>query len=121
ALPPAYVRACLVMRAHTLALGASGVRPELPERLLDFLAAGLLPYVPEQGSVGASGDLAPLAHLALPLIGEGELWVDGMRRPAAEGLAAAGLAPIDLGPKEGLSLINGTQVSTAISAIALHD
>ena len=120
-LPPAYVRACLLMRAHTLSLGASGVRPDLPERLLEFLDAGLLPYVPEQGSVGASGDLAPLAHLALPLIGEGELWVDGVRQPAAEGLARAGIAPLHLGPKEGLSLINGTQVSTAISALAVHD
>ena len=115
------VRALLLLRAHTLALGASGVRPIVPRRLLELLAANLLPIVPSQGSVGASGDLAPLAHLALPVIGEGFVNQGGERVPAAIGLAAVGLAPLELAPKEGLSLINGTQVTTAITALAIHD
>ncbi len=121
AFDEAVVRACLLMRAHTLAMGASGVRPELPEYLLRMLELRVHPYVPSQGSVGASGDLAPLAHLALPVIGEGEVWVDGVRRPAAAHMASVGLEPYALGPKEGLSLINGTQVSTAVAAMALQD
>jgi histidine ammonia-lyase len=115
------VRALLLLRAHTLALGASGVAPELPERLLALLDRDLRPVVPSQGSVGASGDLAPLAHLALALIGEGDVWFEGHVLPAREALAWAGLAPVVLGPKEGLSLINGTQVMTAIGALALVD
>lgn len=121
ALDETVVRACLLMRAHTLAMGASGVRPALVDALLAFLHAQVHPVVPAQGSVGASGDLAPLAHLALPIIGEGEVWLDGQRKPAAEVIAARGIEPFRLGPKEGLSLINGTQVSTAIAALALHD
>jgi histidine ammonia-lyase len=115
------VRALLLLRAHTLALGASGVRPIVPQRLLEVLRAGVIPVVPSQGSVGASGDLAPLAHLALPIIGEGEVWIDGQRMPGAEGLRRRNLAPLLLEPKEGLSLINGTQVTTAITALAIHD
>jgi histidine ammonia-lyase len=115
------VRAMLLMRAHTLALGASGCSPALCEHLLRFLKLDLLPVVPSQGSVGASGDLAPLAHLALPLLGEGEVWVEGVPSAAGPELARRGIEPFDLGPKEGLSLINGTQVTTAIAALALSD
>jgi histidine ammonia-lyase len=112
------VRALLALRAHTLALGACGVSPELLDALLALLRHDVTPVVPCQGSVGASGDLAPLAHLALPLIGEGQARVDGERLSGAEALRRVGLSPIALGPKEGLSLINGTQVTTAIGAIA---
>ncbi|MDC0667634.1 histidine ammonia-lyase [Nannocystis radixulma] len=115
------VRALLLLRAHTLALGASGVSPEVPEFLLQMLARDVLPVVPCQGSVGASGDLAPLAHLALVAIGEGTSWSEGQIVPGAEALARAGLTPLRLGPKEGLSLINGTQVTTAVGALALCD
>jgi len=115
------IRALLLLRAHTLALGASGVRPEVPQRLLDLLRLGIVPHVPRQGSVGASGDLAPLAHLALPVIGEGEVSFRGEWMPAAKALAACQLEPLALGPKEGLSLINGTQVTTAITALAIRD
>ncbi|MBZ5712553.1 histidine ammonia-lyase [Nannocystis pusilla] len=115
------VRALLLLRAHTLALGASGVSPEVPEFLLQMLARDVLPVVPCQGSVGASGDLAPLAHLALVAIGEGAAWSEGQIVPGAEALARAGLTPLRLGPKEGLSLINGTQVTTAVGALALCD
>lgn len=121
ALSGEIVRALLLLRAHTLALGASGVTPELAEFLLTMLARDVRPIVPCQGSVGASGDLAPLAHLALVLIGEGDAWFDGHVLPARDALAAAGLTPRQLGPKEGLSLINGTQVMTAIGALALVD
>jgi histidine ammonia-lyase len=117
-LPDEVVRALLLLRAHTLALGACGVSPELPERLVDLLTREVIPVVPSQGSVGASGDLAPLAHLALPLIGEGEAWVRGVRQDGASALRQVGLEPFPLGPKEGLSLINGTQVTTAIGALA---
>jgi histidine ammonia-lyase len=115
------VRALLLLRAHTLALGASGVRPLVPRRLLELLRAGIVPVVPRQGSVGASGDLAPLAHLALPVIGEGEVLYRGERMSAAAALQAAGLEPLELAPKEGLSLINGTQVTTAITALSIYD
>lgn len=115
------VRALLMLRAHTLALGASGVSPHVPDKLLEVLTAGIVPAVPSQGSVGASGDLAPLAHLALVLIGEGEVLEGTGTTSAAAALAAAGIEPLELAPKEGLSLINGTQVTTAISALALHD
>ncbi len=114
-------RGLLFLRAHTLALGASGVRPCVPKKLLALLEANLIPEVPSQGSVGASGDLAPLAHLALPLIGEGFICDGAARIPAADALAAAGIEPLSLGPKEGLSLINGTQVTTAIAALAAVD
>ncbi|HEU4628283.1 MAG TPA: histidine ammonia-lyase [Gemmatimonadaceae bacterium] len=118
-LPPHEVRAMMLLRANVLAKGYSGSRPELVDLLVGMLNAGVHPPVPEQGSVGASGDLAPLAHLALALIGEGELVRDGCARPAAEVLAAVGLAPVVLGPKEGISLINGTQAHTAVAALAM--
>lgn len=117
-LPPDVVRALLALRAHTLALGHSGVTPGLVEVLIAMLEAGVVPVVPRQGSVGASGDLAPLAHLALPLIGEGRAWVGGERLPGDEALARVGLAPYALGAKEGLALINGTQVTSTIGALA---
>ena len=115
------VRAMLLLRANTLALGHSGARPLVVDRLIDFLAAGIHPVVPEQGSVGASGDLAPLAHLALPLIGLGEVEVDGAVVPAGEALAAAGLEPLVLEAKEGLALLNGTQMMSALGALLLAD
>lgn len=120
-LPERETRAMMLLRANVLAKGQSGSRPDLAELLAGMLNAGLWPPIPEQGSVGASGDLAPLAHLALTLIGEGELRRDGRAGPAAEMLSAAGLAPVRLGPKEGLSLINGTQAHTAVAALALDD
>jgi histidine ammonia-lyase len=115
------VRAMLLLRANTLARGQSGCRPLVVERLLDFLRVGLHPVVPEQGSVGASGDLAPLAHLALPLIGRGRAEVGGVVRDGAAALAVVGLAPIRLEPKEGLALLNGTQQMTAIGALLVVD
>ena len=101
AFPVEVVRAMLLLRANTLALGHSGCRPLVVERLLAFLAAGIHPVVPEQGSLGASGDLAPLAHLALPLIGRGEVELDGRRMPALEALREVGLEPLRLEAKEG--------------------
>ncbi len=118
-LPTATVRALMVLRVRTLATGRSGVRAALVAKLIELLDADVIPVVPSQGSVGASGDLAPLAHLALALIGEGEVERDGKRRPAAKALADAGIAPIALAAKEGLSLINGTQVTTALTAEAV--
>jgi histidine ammonia-lyase len=108
-LPPPLVRAMLLLRARTLAQGRSGVRPVVVERIVDLLRHDLLPVVPAQGSVGASGDLAQFAHLALPLIGEGEVLVDGEARPSATALADLGLEPLVLAAKEGLSLLNGTE------------
>jgi histidine ammonia-lyase len=121
ALDTEIVRAMLLLRANTLALGHSGCRPELVDRLLAFLAAGIHPIVPAQGSVGASGDLAPLAHLALPLIGRGQVELRGQRIPALVALREAGLAPLTLQAKEGLALLNGTQLMTAIGALLLAD
>jgi histidine ammonia-lyase len=113
------VRAMLLLRANTLALGHSGCRPELIERLLQLLRLRIHPLVPAQGSVGASGDLAPLAHLALPVIGHGQVEVEGQVMPAAQALAAAGLDPLVLEPKEGLALLNGTQMMSAVGALVL--
>jgi histidine ammonia-lyase len=112
-------RAVMFLRAHVLARGYSGVRPAVVESLVDHLNAGILPVIPEQGSVGASGDLAPLAHLALALMGEGRVVLGGEPMPAATAQARAGLVPLRPGPKEGLALINGTQVIAAIGALAL--
>ena len=120
-LGEAEVRAMMVLRAQVIALGYSGVRVEVVDALLAMLNAGVYPRIPSQGSVGASGDLAPLAHLALALIGEGEATFAARRGPAGEALAAAGLTPIELQAKEGLSLINGTQYMTALGALALCD
>jgi len=118
-LPTEVVRAMLLLRANTLALGHSGCRPELIERLLQLLRLRIHPVVPAQGSVGASGDLAPLAHLALPLVGQGEVEVEGRVMPARQALATAGLEPLVLEPKEGLALLNGTQMMSAIGALVL--
>ncbi|MFM2105393.1 MAG: Histidine ammonia-lyase [Chloroflexota bacterium] len=115
------VRAMLLLRANTLAVGRSGCRPLLVDRICELLDAGISPVVPEQGSVGASGDLAPLAHLALPLIGRGEVTVRGRRLPAGEALAAAGIAPLRLEAKEGLALLNGTQMMAAVGSLLLAD
>jgi histidine ammonia-lyase len=118
-LPEDATRAMLLLRANTLAAGFSGVRSVLCERLLELLNAGVRPRVPVQGSVGASGDLAPLAHLGLVLIGEGEAWDGGGWRPAREVLEAAGIEPLELEAKEGLALVNGTQLMTAVGILAL--
>jgi len=118
-LPVPVVRAMLALRANVLAKGFSGIRLETLERLLDLLNEGVHPVVPGRGSVGASGDLAPLAHLALVLIGEGAAWRDGAPEPGAAALARAGLTPVTLAPKEGLALINGTQASTALLGLTL--
>jgi len=118
-LPERVVRLVLLLKAASLARGFSGVREEVVDALLALYERGVVPVVPAQGSVGASGDLAPLAHLALPLIGEGEAFFAGQRMPGAQALERAGLAPLRPGPKEGLALINGTQVSTALALDAL--
>ncbi len=118
-LAPPVVRLMLALKAASLARGYSGVREVVVDTLLAVHNAGLVPFVPSQGSVGASGDLAPLAHMTLALIGEGEMLVDGVRQPAAAALQAAGIAPLQLKAKEGLALINGTQVSTALALHAL--
>jgi len=117
--PDEVVRAAMLLRANAIAKGNSGARIATVELLLECMNRGLLPVVPARGSVGASGDLAPLAHLALPLVGEGEAWFDGERLPGAEALALAGLQPTRLEAKEGLSLINGTQFMAATAALGL--
>jgi histidine ammonia-lyase len=113
------VRAILALRANCLARGHSGIKFETLERMLAMLAAGIVPIVPEKGSVGASGDLAPLAHIALALIGEGDVLYRGKRMPARAAWKRARLAPVVLAAKEGIALINGTQVMTAIGTLAL--
>src|SRR5215470_13669165 len=115
--PPEIVRSAMLLRANALAKGFSGARPETVELLIECLNRGVLPQVPSRGSVGASGDLAPLAHLALPLVGEGEAWVDGRRMSGAEALAEVDLEPVRLQAKEGLSLVNGTQFMAAFGAL----
>ena len=120
-LSVAATRAMLALRANALAKGFSGVRPIVAETLLGMLNRNVLPVIPSQGSVGASGDLAPLAHLALAAIGEGEAMFDGRRMPSGEALRAAGIAPLALQAKEGLALLNGTQAMLALLALALRD
>src|SRR5690349_7503360 len=120
-LPREIVRAMLLLRANTLALGHSGCRPIVVERLLAFLELGVYPVVPAQGSVGASGDLAPLAHLALPLIGRGQVELNGHVMPALVALREVGLEPLTLQAKEGLALLNGTQLMSAIGALLVAD
>src|SRR5204863_1581973 len=120
-LPEREVRAMMLLRANVIAKGYSGGRAELADMLAAMLNARLCPVIPEQGSVGASGDLAPLAQLALSLIGEGTLRNGDDCGPADEMLRRAGLTPIVLEPKEGLTLINGTQAHTAVAALALVD
>ena len=117
--PPEVVRAAMLLRANTLAKGYSGARPEVAGLLVECVSRGVLPHVPSRGSVGASGDLAPLAHLALPLIGEGQAWIEGELLPGADALGRVGLAPIRLLAKEGLSLVNGTQFMAAMAALGL--
>lgn len=122
ALPRDVVRGMLLLRLHSLARGLSGVRPEVVERLVELLNRGLLPWVPEQGSVGASGDLAPLAHVALALLGEGAfLGEDGRPEPAAEVLARERLAPLELAEKEGVALLNGTALMASYLALGVAD
>ena len=118
-LQPAVVRLMLALKAASLARGYSGVRQEVVDTIIAVHNAGLVPYVPSQGSVGASGDLAPLSHMTLALMGEGEMLVDGQRVPAMPALEKAGIAPLTLHAKEGLALINGTQTSTALALHAL--
>jgi histidine ammonia-lyase len=120
-LEPEVVRAMQLLRARTLVQGYSGVRPVVVDALLALLTAGVIPVIPEHGSVGASGDLAQLAHLALPLIGEGEVDLEGQRLPAAEALRRAGLEPLELSYKEGLSLVNGTEGMLALACLAVSD
>jgi histidine ammonia-lyase len=115
--PDEVVRAAQLLRINTLAFGYSGVRVELVEHMIELLNAGVLPFVPARGSVGASGDLAPLSHLCLPLVGEGKAFVDGELLAASDALAKVGMAPIELASKEGLSLINGTQFMTAMGIV----
>ena len=116
------VRAMLFLRARSLAMGYSGARPVVVDTMLALLNAGITPVVPEYGSLGASGDLAPLAHCALALIGEGEVTdADGVRVRSADALAAAGIAPLTLTAKEGLALINGTDGILGMLVLALHD
>ncbi len=120
-LPENIVRMVMVLKIISLGRGASGVRWQVIKRLETFLQIGLTPVVPEKGSVGASGDLAPLAHLTAVILGEGYASYQGDSMPAADALKAAGLEPLELGPKEGLGMINGTQVSTALALAALFD
>lgn len=118
---PEVTRGMLLLRVNALACGASGIRLSTVNALLGMLNHGVLPCVPEKGSVGASGDLAPLAHLSLVLIGEGEAEFQGQRMSGADALRMASLEPVELGPKEGLALINGTQAMTAIGGLVLFD
>lgn len=115
------VRAMMFLRARTLALGFSGARPVVARTMVDAVNAGIVPVVPEHGSLGASGDLAPLAHAALVLLGEGEVLVDGERRPARDALAAAGIDPLALLEKEGLAVTNGTDGILGMLCLAVHD
>lgn len=118
-LPVAVVRLMIALKLASLAQGASGVRCTTIQHLVDCLEADLIPVIPGQGSVGASGDLAPLAHMAAAMMGVGAIFVDGQQVPAAEALKRAGLKPLQLGPKEGLALLNGTQTSTALALAGL--
>jgi histidine ammonia-lyase len=126
-LPVGVVRAVMLLRANVLLKETSGVRAVLAQRLVDFLNAGIHPVVPEQGSVGASGDLAPLSHIARALMGEGEVEYQGRgkreggRVPASQAMKAAGIAPLEFHAKEGISFINGTQAQTAMLALLVHD
>ena len=118
-MPAPVVRLMMALKLASLGVGASGIRLSTLQMLQAMLSANLLPVIPAQGSVGASGDLAPLAHMSAAMIGVGEILVDGVPRPAAEALSAAGLQTVTLGPKEGLALLNGTQFSTAYALAAL--
>ncbi|MGK7754463.1 MULTISPECIES: histidine ammonia-lyase [unclassified Roseovarius] len=120
-LEPETTRLMMALKLLSLGRGASGVRWEICALIEGMLARGVIPVIPSQGSVGASGDLAPLAHMAAAMIGEGEALLDGVRMPAGDALGKVGLTPVVLGPKEGLALINGTQFSTACALAALFD
>ncbi len=120
-MPAEVVRGMMLLRARTLAAGHAGVRPLLVERIVEFLNRGIVPVVPAHGSVGASGDLAPLAHCALALLGEGDVRINGSRLPAADALRDAGLEPVTLEAKEGLALVNGTEGMLAMACLAIHD
>src|SRR5512132_2963515 len=117
--PREIVRAAMLLRANALAKGFSGARPQTVELLIECLNRGVLPHVPSRGSVGASGGIAPRAHLALPLVGEGEATFEGDRLPGRDALARAGLEPVRLEAKEGLSLVNGTQFMASFGALGL--
>jgi histidine ammonia-lyase len=119
-LSEAEARAMLLLRANVLACGLSGARAVVADTLVAMLARGVTPVIPEKGSVGASGDLAPLAHLALAAIGEGEAFYEGERLPSGEALSRAGISPLQLEVKEGLALLNGTQAMGGVGALALH-
>ena len=119
--PPVETRAIMLARANALARGYSGIREELIDLLLAALNRSVLPEIPSEGSVGASGDLVPLAHMANLLVGLGHAQVDGQRLPATEALRRAGLSPVRLQCKEGLALVNGTSVMTALAALATHE
>src|SRR4029079_19187717 len=114
------VRGMMLIRANVLAIRCSGIRPLVAQRLCDLLNRGVTPVVPSQGSVGASGDLAPLAHMALVLTGEGEAEYQGAVLNGGEALRRAGIEPVELHPKEGISLINGTQAMLAIGCLELQ-
>lgn len=120
-LPKDVVRAAMLLRINSLAAGHSGIRHTTVETLIELLNRDIIPVVPEKGSLGASGDLAPLAHISLALIGEGDVFYEGERIPTSEALELEGITPVDLAAKEGLALINGTQIMTAIMALQLHD
>lgn len=120
-LPTEAVRAAMLLRVNALAKGFSGIRLETLNLLVAMLNSGVTPVIPEQGSLGASGDLAPLAHMVLVMLGLGEATVNGRRLPGAEALAAAGLQPVQLEAKEGLALINGTQIMTGVGTLAIYD
>ena len=120
-LPREVVRGILLLRANSILRGYSGSRPVVHETLVAMLNKGVHPVIPEKGSVGASGDLCPLAHLVLPMIGEGEAEFDGVVLPGGEAMARAGIPLLELKAKEGLALINGTPVMTSVAAHALHD
>ena len=115
------VRGMIVLRARTLCAGYSGVRPLLPKSLVALLNSRLVPWVPEHGSLGASGDLAPLAHATACVLGEGWVWDGVERRAAGPALAEHGLRPVDVGPREGLALINGTDAMNAVLTLAVAD
>ena len=118
-LPESTVRLLMVLKINSLARGFSGIRLRVIHALITLLEKEVYPCIPAKGSVGASGDLAPLAHMSAPLLGEGEVFHEGQRMPASQGLEIAGLQPLVLAPKEGLALLNGTQVSTALAVEGL--
>ena len=116
------VRGMMLLRANALCVGVSGVRPILVEMMLEMLNKGVTPIIPQKGSLGSSGDLAPLAHMSLPLLGKGKAWYNGVEMTGAEAMAAAGIKTLDtLVSKEGLGLTNGTCAMTSVGALALYD